>query len=219
MIDPFAAVVATVNKTASDRLIEVLHRRSIRICRIFESDGSLFEQGYIGCGVDTPQTTGVDRLLASIAALHKTPGQDVVVVACGSAITINLTTADGVFQGGAILPGLGLMGRSLHEGTAALPRITCPPSPERMKIEGEWGIPSLPGRSTMSAMRAGVYFAAVGGIERLITEVQLAVEGPLTVHVTGGDGDILSRAFRFPFFSSPCLVLDGLCEVASSRST
>ena len=217
---PFrSAVIATVNKPASDRLADVLERRSIRIRRTYESNGALFDEGLIGCGVDTPHTTGVDRLLACIAALRKSPGQDVVVVACGSAITVNLTTSDGVFQGGAILPGLGLMGRSLHEGTAALPRITCPPSPERMKVEGEWGVPTLPGRSTMSAMRAGVYFAAVGGIERLIAEVQHSVGRPLTVHMTGGDGELLCRALHFPFTFSPCLVLDGLCEVASSTSS
>lgn len=212
---PFrSAYIATVNKPASDRLQHVLESRSIKTLRVLESNGTLFKEGYLGCGVDTPQTTGVDRLLACIAAVKQSPGKDVVVVACGSAITVNLTTADGIFQGGAILPGLGLMGRSLHEGTAALPRITCPPSLEQMKMEGEWGIPVLPGRSTMSAMRAGVYFAAVGGVERLLQEVEKSVGRPLTVHVTGGDGEILCRSFRFPFTFSTCLVLDGLCEIA-----
>lgn len=217
---PFqTAVIATVNKPASDRLTDVLLRRNIRLRGTYESNGSLFDEKLIGCGVDTPHTTGVDRLLASIAALRKSPGQDVVVVACGSAITVNLTTSDGVFQGGAILPGLGLMGRSLHEGTAALPRITCPPSPERLRVDGEWGVPTMPGRSTMSAMRAGVYYAAVGGIERLVAEVQQSLGRPITVHMTGGDGEIICRALRFPFTFSPSLVLDGLCEVASSTSS
>lgn len=67
---PFrSAYIATVNKPASDRLQHVLESRSIKTLRVLESDGTLFKEGYLGCGVDTPQTTGVDRLLACIAAV------------------------------------------------------------------------------------------------------------------------------------------------------
>lgn len=216
---PFdAAVIATVNSSASSRLVEALERRSIPVVRVYQSDGSLFDEGHIGCGVDTPRTTGVDRLLAVLAALRRSPGENVAVVTCGSAITINLATKDGVFHGGAILPGVAMMARSLHSETAALPRIS-PPAPTGLgPAEGfDWPIPTMPGRSTITAMRAGVFFAAVGAVERLLDELRPAAD-PFIVHVTGGDGEFLCRALRRPHLFSPSLVLEGLAEVMARRS-
>ncbi|MBY0585885.1 type III pantothenate kinase [bacterium] len=211
------AFIATVNKTASDRLREVLLSRSIDVGRVYESDGSLFEEGLVGCGVDTPRTTGVDRILASLAALCQSPGQDVIVVTCGSAITVNLMTRDGAFQGGAILPGLGLMARSLHEGTAALPRITCPPPPESQGVDGtDRFLPTVPGRSTISAMRLGIYYAGVGAIDRLIHEL-LIIHPKAEVFLTGGDADLLSRGLKASHQNQPALVLEGLREIAFAR--
>lgn len=210
------AFIATVNKTASERLREVLLSRSIQVLRVFESDGSLFEDGLAGCGVDTPRTTGVDRILASIAALSLTPGRDVIVVTCGSAITVNLMTQDGVFQGGAILPGLAMMARSLHEGTAALPRITCPPPPESVGTDlADRLLPTMPGRSTISAMRAGIFFTGVGAIDRLVQEMR-AIHPRAEVFVTGGDAELLVRGLATPHHFHPCLVLEGLREVATA---
>lgn len=211
------AFIATVNKTASDRLREVLVSRSVEVIRTYESDGSLFEEGLVGCGVDTPRTTGVDRILASLAALGQSPGKDVIVVTCGSAITVNLMTADGAFQGGAILPGLGLMARSLHEGTAALPRITCPPPPEALHPDGpERIVQIMPGRSTISAMRLGIYYAGIGAIDRLIRELHI-IHPQAEVFLTGGDADLLSRGLDTPHRIQSVLVLEGLRDVALAR--
>lgn len=211
------AYIATVNKNASDRLRDVLVSRSIDVVRIFESDGSLFEDRSVGCGVDTPRTTGVDRVLASIAAVSLSPGQDVIVVTCGSAITVNLMTQDAVFQGGAILPGLGMMAKSLHEGTAALPRITCPPPAESVAADSaDRLIPTMPGRSTISAMRFGIYFAGVGAIDRLVAELKLIHPGA-EVYLTGGDAELLSRGLATRHHFHPCLVLEGLREVTTSQ--
>ena len=44
-----------------------------------------------------------------------------VVVNAGTAVTVDALTAQGVFLGGLILPGLALMARSLAAGTADLP--------------------------------------------------------------------------------------------------
>ncbi len=210
------AYIATVNKTASDRLRDVLLSRSIDVVRVFESDGSLFEDRIVGCGVDTPRTTGVDRVLASIAAVSLSPGQDVIVVTCGSAITVNLMTQDAVFQGGAILPGLGMMARSLHEGTAALPRITCPPPAESFAADSaDRMIPNMPGRSTISAMRSGIYFTGVGAIDRLVVELKL-IHPTAEVYLTGGDAELLSRGLASKHHYHPCLVLEGLREVATA---
>ncbi|HEY4372689.1 MAG TPA: type III pantothenate kinase, partial [Burkholderiales bacterium] len=77
------------------------------------------------CGVTNgyrnPAQLGTDRWAALIGARALLPDQAVLVVVCGTATTIDLLTPEGHFPGGNILPGMGLMLRSLHVATAALP--------------------------------------------------------------------------------------------------
>ena len=55
-----------------------------------------------------------------------------MIVDVGSAITVDLVSADGAFLGGAILPGIAMSARALHEFTDLLPlvdmsELTAPP--------------------------------------------------------------------------------------------
>lgn len=209
------AVVATVNRPISDRLRRALESRGIRVRRVYQSDGALFDENRIGCDVDAPKSTGVDRVLACIAALRRHPGRDVVVATCGTAVTVNLATADGVFRGGAILPGLELMARSLHEGTAALPMVACPAPPE-LRPAGEGPFPAVPARSTISAMRAGILYAAVGAVDRLVAEIRKDRPDAVAL-ITGGDAELLRTALACRPLFSPDLVLEGLACVAGER--
>ena len=77
------------------------------------------------CGVRNlyrnPAQLGSDRWAALIGARELLGGKPALVVVCGTATTIDFLAASGEFKGGVILPGVGLMVRSLHENTAALP--------------------------------------------------------------------------------------------------
>src|SRR5258708_6296902 len=64
-----------------------------------------------------PETVGADRLAQASAAWSRTKGA-CVVVAMGTAITIDVVNGRGEFIGGLIAPGLRLMARALHEHTA-----------------------------------------------------------------------------------------------------
>ena len=64
-----------------------------------------------------PAQLGLDRWLAALAA-HERAGGACVVVDAGTATTIDLIDADGAHAGGYILPGEGLMVRSIEEATA-----------------------------------------------------------------------------------------------------
>ncbi len=66
----------------------------------------------------SPERLGVDRWCALVGARALHAGAALVVMA-GTATTIDTLAADGCFAGGDILPGIGLMRRSLAQGTAA----------------------------------------------------------------------------------------------------
>ena len=74
----------------------------------------------IDVAVSRPDHVGIDRLLQASEAFRVCAGR-VVVAAFGSALTVDLVTADGVFRGGTIAPGLGMGLRALHDETSLLP--------------------------------------------------------------------------------------------------
>lgn len=198
------AAISTVNPPASENLRLLLEELHCDVAVELRSDGRLFREGYLGHRLQTPQTTGVDRVLSAIAALARSPGRSVIVVDAGSAVTVNLTTADRVFQGGAILPGFRLMGRGLHKGTAALPSVTVLEPPDAR------------GDSTERAIAAGVYFAVLGGVERIVGELsrlpQVGGQAP-EVFLAGGDAELLRQRWATPHTLAPHLVMEGLAIV------
>ena len=72
----------------------------------------------------TPQTLGRDRLAAAVGATVLFPGRNVLIVDFGTAVTIDLVTADATYRGGCISPGVQLRFGALHDHTAALPLVS-----------------------------------------------------------------------------------------------
>ena len=133
--------------------------------------------------VDAPGRVGLDRLLNAVAAAERLPpGRPAVLVDAGSAVTVDWLDERHVFRGGAIFPGVRLMARALHDYTALLPEITVGPS-----------APPLPGRSTVPAMQAGVFWAVLGGVETIARRMSRP-ESPPHVFLTGGDAEWIVEA-------------------------
>lgn len=153
--------------------------------------------------VAEPARVGIDRLLMAVgAAVHpaRAVGRPAVLVGAGTAVTVDLLGPDGSFHGGAILPGLALMARSLHEHTALLPLL----SPDDLASPADY-----PARDTRSAMRAGVRAAVVGAIERL------RAAGPGgDCFLAGGDAAALLGDLGPQWVHAPLLALEGVRRAA-----
>jgi len=167
--------------------------------------------------VEQPETVGIDRLLTSLAARRLCgEGQPVVVVDAGTATTVNLTTSDGVFRGGAILPGLRLSAHAMHDYTARLPLIDAdelfPPHEDRPDAP-------LPGRSTVDAMKAGLYWGQVGAVRTISDQLLRSArdcygdDRPGLVVMTGGGGRQIVSQIRSAIYID-CLTLHGLAALA-----
>lgn len=127
------------------------------------------------------RTVGHDRLAAAIGAFERLK-QACVVVDLGTAVTIDFVDGEGTFHGGAILPGLTMMLKSLHQGTAALPELTY-----QLPDPGS----SAPGNQTDAAIMLGLW-GAVRGAVRILTERYAEHYGAYPkVIATGGDLGIL----------------------------
>lgn len=189
-----AVVVASVNRPAFEALRPMLADRIGGDIVEMEKDLA----APIGRGLDPESLIGIDRLLAAAAAWDEIK-QACIVIDAGTAVTVDFVDGEGVFQGGAIMPGLRAMLRTLATSTDLLPDL------EFAEIEGDpWG------RNTVDAMRRGVHGAVTGGVWKLVERYALAYGGFPLVVATGGDAPILFQDDELVSRVMPDLVLKGM---------
>jgi type III pantothenate kinase len=128
-------------------------------------------------------TLGIDRAVALLGAICRW-GAPVLVIDGGTALTFTGADITGRLVGGAILPGLDLQGRSLHQFTATLPQITFRTSSEH--LPPRWAL------ATDTAIRSGILYTTVAGVMNFIEAWQQTFpQSP--VILTGGDGALLAK--------------------------
>jgi type III pantothenate kinase len=151
------------------------------------------------CGVTNgygrPDQLGPDRWAALIGAWSILRGP-CLVVAAGTATTVDVLRGDGRFVGGLILPGLDLMKRSLARGTAELPFA-------RGRFSAE-------PRNTADAIETGCLLAQAGAIERAFA----AMERGAACVLAGGAARRIARHLSIPVQFVDNLVLEGLVRIA-----
>jgi len=148
--------------------------------------------------VDEPKTVGADRIVNTLAAkiLY---GKDTVVVDLGTATTFDCITAEGVFIGGVISPGVQVGLEWLGHRAAKLPKVQFRP-PEHVI-----------GRRTESCMESGVFLSAVDAIDGIVERIAREWERPeLFVVATGGYAPLLAQFCSTVEEVEPFLTLRGL---------
>ena len=162
--------VASVNPPVLDRFRAWSHKHGHVVA--FERYTDL----PIRLNVDEPAKVGLDRVCGAVAAKAMVPpGTPAITVDVGTAVTVNLVDAKGVFQGGAIMPGPRLMARSLHEFTAKLPLVELTEHP-----------PDNPGKNTNAAILLGIDCALMGGVLSAIGIFVDTCSTPPWLFITGG---------------------------------
>jgi type III pantothenate kinase len=192
--------VSTVNPPLARRLEEFLDGRRTGPIRWFRSAAEV----PLAKDVEGAETGGSDRALAVLAASRLLgTGRPALVVSCGTAITVERITSEGVWQGGAIAMGLGLCARALHAFTAQLPLVAPDASAP------SWG------RSTEPSLEAGVFWGTVGAVRELIARQRTDLGQAPRIVWTGGDAAALAPAVEGPDARiAPDLVLQGLAFAA-----
>ena len=145
-----------------------------------------------------PESIGADRWFAMLGAWYEHKGP-LCVVDAGTAITIDIVTSDGHHEGGYIIPGVDLMRHSLTNDT-------------RLIDVKALAAPSIaPGSDTAQCVNAGVWQAAQGAIQSVITQYPRH-----RLMLTGGTAPEL-MALGSEGEHRPHLVLDGLRVWLSSE--
>jgi type III pantothenate kinase len=184
-LDPRNAwwAVSSVNPPVADRLEAFLQEQHVGRVSWIRSAAEV----PVAKDVEGADTGGSDRALAVFAASRLMPaGRPGLVVMCGTAITVERLTAAGVWQGGAIAPGLWLTARALHLMTAQLPMI------EVIKAPPAWG------RGTEQSLEAGIFWGIVGAVRELLARQRDDLDGDPWVVWTGGDAALLAPPVSGP---------------------
>ncbi len=150
---------------------------------------------------ETPKTLGKDRLAAAVGFASLFPKTDLLVIDMGTCITCDFVNSKNEFLGGAILPGIEMRLKAMHQFTGNLPLVKKGNSKNK-----------LLGRNTKDALLAGGVTATVFEIESIINGYKLRYE-KLRVGVTGGDSTFFAAEFKKGIFANPHLVLIGLNEI------
>lgn len=202
-------MVVSVNRSGLEALQRWVakHRPHDRVTALEAGDFPLC------LNVTQPERLGLDRLAAAFAAslLAARRGTPLIVINVGTAVTIDLLDAAGIFQGGVIYPGPHTCFQSLARATDQLPELFATAVPP----EG-WG------KNTAEAIACGVWQMQVGAIREVVARYRrdlsnqdLSWTGE--VFLSGGGAAPLERVFGAEFRYVPDLVLQGVRAAASRR--
>lgn len=191
-----ACIASVAAPAAHAALVQALEARGARIA----AARTVPELAGVRIAYAQPQRLGVDRFLAMIAAHAATGGGPALVCGVGTALTLDLLTADGRHLGGRIAPSPTLMREALHARAAHLP----PGGGRYVEFAAD----------TDDALAAGCEGAALALVERSLASArgQLGEAPRLLLH-GGGAGPLRPRLPMAHWH--PNLVLEGLARWAA----
>jgi type III pantothenate kinase len=148
----------------------------------------------------TPKTLGVDRIALVFGGVIKYPEQNILIIDAGTCITFDFVNKEKEYLGGAISPGIQMRYKSLHHFTAKLPFL---------ELEKP---ANFIGNSTKQSINSGVINGVVQEIDGVIQQYKNKYLD-LTVVLTGGDTNFLSKQLKSSIFANQNFLLEGLNEI------
>lgn len=145
-----------------------------------------------------PKELGADRIVDAVGA-YELYGGPVLVIDFGTATTHDLILENGDFVAGVTSPGIRTSANGLWNGAARLPEIEIK-KPDTILC-----------KDTVSSMRAGIVYGAIGQTEYIIKMVKEESKlDNLKVVATGGLGRMIAEETDSIDLYDPMLTLKGL---------
>jgi len=145
----------------------------------------------------TPSTLGADRIALAVAAYYSYAKQNTLVIDAGTCITYDMVDATGAYLGGAISPGLHMRYEALYKQTSKLPLLEVTDFIDFI------------GNSTEQSIHSGVINGVCIEIDGVIGQY-LSRFTDLTIILTGGDAQFLSKRLKNTIFAHSKFLLEGL---------
>lgn len=158
--------------------------------------------GMLDFDVKHPNKVGADRIAVAVA-ISSVTSANACIVDFGTATTISVLLEGKRFAGGAILPGLQTMAKSLGDATARLPlvKLTNPKT--------------ALGTDTHSAITSGIIYGTAGAVERIMSEIEQEINSPVQLFITGGNAKYIQPVLMRKHTWIPDLIFRGMLRFVS----
>jgi len=150
---------------------------------------------------DQPDQLGVDRWLALIA-VRQHARQATCLIDCGTAITIDTVTKNGLHQGGLILPGLDMIRDALTKKVDISDTTT-----EISEFQ-------TLATNTYSAIQAGTLYTITASLNQIINDLRIEYDNKIRFIITGGSAETILPLLPEKTAHYPDVVLKGLAYYA-----
>jgi len=146
---------------------------------------------------DHPAEVGADRLVNSIAAIHRY-GAPVIAIDFGTALNFDVVNHLGHYVGGSLAPGLVIALDAMTSRAARLFSVDLVAPPHAIA------------RNTTEAIQSGLVLGYLSLVEGMIQRISAELEGKPTVVVTGGYAELFADASPLIDAYDPALTIEGL---------
>ena len=143
------------------------------------------------------EDAGTDHLINSFAAAELF-GVPCIVIAFGTATTIDVVNREREHRGGLIAPGPRATAKALQIITSKLPEVEIYEPPNVMST------------NTVDAIRSGIFYSQIGLIEAAIPPIRSEIGEDAKVIATGGFAPLFAGSCRVIEYIEPDLTLLGL---------
>lgn len=154
---------------------------------------------FLKTDVPLPNQIGADRLVNALAAFQHTK-KETLIIDSGTALTFCFVNEKGIYEGGAIFPGMGIASKALHLYTAKIPHIFVSQQDHFI------------GKTTKDAVQCGLYYGYQHIINGFIDRYKK--QYPNVVVVGTGNGlDVIKDELMLDIYDSS-LIFKGLALCA-----
>jgi type III pantothenate kinase len=152
-----------------------------------------------------PAQLGADRWAGLVAARQHCVGLT-CIIDCGTALTVDVLTEEGVHAGGIIVPGMEMMIESLIENT------------DGIASSGQAEVSPLAVTNTADAVQAGVVAAMRGAVQQMLQYCRDEIGEEPTCVLTGGKAERLLSALPSDTIYDPDWLFKGLAIIAAGNT-
>jgi type III pantothenate kinase len=145
----------------------------------------------------SPETLGNDRIAAVTGANKIFPGNTVLVIDTGTAITYDIIKGNAEYTGGNISPGITMRFQALNVLTDKLPLLN--------KSDKFYNFGDTTGGAIVSGVQKGIIYEIEGYIKEAGEKYN-----DLEVILTGGDANFFDKMLKKRIFVEPNLIFIGL---------
>ncbi len=142
-----------------------------------------------------PSEVGIDRLVNAYSAINKV-NPPIIVVDLGTAITFDVISEEGAYEGGAIFPGINSSLYALFSKTSKLPMV------EIDKPE------DIVGKTTVESIKSGIYFGYCSLIDGMIERISKGKN--YNIILTGGNSKLISNCIESKHMLDEYLAMEGI---------